>query len=164
MWSSLDFPGGASGKETTCSSILGPGRFPGGHGNPFQYSCLENPMDRGAWQAAGHSVAQSQTRLKLLSTHTLPCEDTATRCLVWTRKRAPLRDYAIALILEFSASRTVTNEFLLYWYFVIAVKGTKTVFIKVQDINSLMLWKENYKNNIHLDFILFHWEYAKEIT
>ena len=38
--------------------ILGSGRSPGGgHGNPFQYSCLENPMDRGAWQATVHSVA-----------------------------------------------------------------------------------------------------------
>ena len=32
-----------------------------GHGNPFQYSCLENPVDRGAWQAMVHRVAQSQT-------------------------------------------------------------------------------------------------------
>ena len=41
----------------------------GGHGNPLQYSCLENPMDRGAWWATVHSVAQSWTRLKQLSTH-----------------------------------------------------------------------------------------------
>ena len=49
---------GASGKESACQcrslrvagSITGPGRTPGGgHGNPLQYSCLENPMDRGAW-------------------------------------------------------------------------------------------------------------------
>ena len=40
----------------------GLGRSPGrGHGNPFQYSCLENPMGRGAWQAVVHRVAQSQT-------------------------------------------------------------------------------------------------------
>ena len=36
----------------------------GGHGNPLQYSCLENPMDRGAWQATVHRVTKSQTRLK----------------------------------------------------------------------------------------------------
>ena len=42
--------------------IPGSGRSPGrGHGNPLQYSCLENPMDRGAWRAAVHRVAQSQT-------------------------------------------------------------------------------------------------------
>ena len=40
--------------------IPGLGRFPGGgHGNPLQYSCLENPMDRGAWQATVHAVAES---------------------------------------------------------------------------------------------------------
>ena len=38
------------------------GRSPGGgHGNPLQYSCLENPMDRGAWQATVHRIAKSQT-------------------------------------------------------------------------------------------------------
>ena len=36
----------------------------GGHGNPLQYSCLENPRDRGAWWAKVYGVAQSQTRLK----------------------------------------------------------------------------------------------------
>ena len=40
----------------------------GGHGNPLQYSCLENPMDRGAWRATVHGVAESQIRLKRLST------------------------------------------------------------------------------------------------
>ena len=44
--------------------IPGLGRFPrGGKGNPLQYSCLENPMDRGAWQAMVHGVEKSQTRL-----------------------------------------------------------------------------------------------------
>ena len=43
-------------------SILGLGRSPGGeNGNPFQYSCLENPTDRGAWWAAVHGVAASDT-------------------------------------------------------------------------------------------------------
>ena len=40
-----------------------------GHGNPLQYSCLENPVDRRAWWAAVHRAAQSQTRLKRLSMH-----------------------------------------------------------------------------------------------
>ena len=44
----------------------------GGHGNPLQYSCLENPMDRGARRAAVHRAAKSRTRLKRLSTHALP--------------------------------------------------------------------------------------------
>ena len=45
-------------------SIPGLGRSPGeGNGNPLQYSCLENPMDRGAWLATVHGVAKSRTRL-----------------------------------------------------------------------------------------------------
>ena len=52
------------------SLIPGSGRpTGGGNGNPLQYSCLENPMDRGLWQAAVHGVAQSLTGLKRLSTH-----------------------------------------------------------------------------------------------
>ena len=44
--------------------IPGLGRSPGeGHGNPLQYSCLENPMDRGSWRATVHGVTKSQTRL-----------------------------------------------------------------------------------------------------
>ena len=51
-------------------SIPGSGRCPGGgHGNPLQYSCLENPMDRGDWQATVHQVAKSR-RLKRLSRNT----------------------------------------------------------------------------------------------
>ena len=58
-----------SGKEPICQagdadSIPGLGRFPGeGNGNPLHYSCLENPMDRGAWWATIHGVAKSWTRL-----------------------------------------------------------------------------------------------------
>ena len=49
-------------------------RSPGGrHGNPLQYSYLENPMDRGAWLPTVHRVAQSWTRLKQLSIHTCAC-------------------------------------------------------------------------------------------
>ena len=48
------------------------GRFSGaGNGNPLQYSCLENPMDRGAWWATVHGLAKSWTQLKWLSTSTL---------------------------------------------------------------------------------------------
>ena len=60
----LSFPGGSAGKESTCNvwdrgSIPGSGRSPGeGNGYPLQYSCLENPMDRGALQATVHRVAE----------------------------------------------------------------------------------------------------------
>ena len=58
------------GKESAChagdpSLIPGLGRLPGEeNGNPLQYSCLGNPMDRGAWQAIVHGVTKSQTRLR----------------------------------------------------------------------------------------------------
>ena len=58
------YPGGSNGKESACNaedlrSIPGSGRPPGGgNGNPLQYSCLENPMDRVAWQVTVHKVAE----------------------------------------------------------------------------------------------------------
>ena len=74
----LGFPGGTSGKEPTCQcrrhrdacSALRPGRSPGGgRGNPLQYSCLENPMDRGVWRATVHRLTQTGAWLKQLTTH-----------------------------------------------------------------------------------------------
>ena len=50
-------------------SILGSERSPEGHGNPVQYSHLENPMDRGAWWATVHRITKSWTRLKRPSMH-----------------------------------------------------------------------------------------------
>ena len=63
------FPGGSDCKESAYNagdlgSIPGLGRSPGeGHGNPLKYSCLENPMDRGALRAIVRGVTKSQTRL-----------------------------------------------------------------------------------------------------
>ena len=63
------FPGGSDGKESACNagdlaSIPGLGRSYGeGNGNPLQYSCLKNPMDRGIWRATVHMVTKSWTRL-----------------------------------------------------------------------------------------------------
>ena len=68
MWEK-GFPGGSDGKESACSVgdlglIPGSGRSPReGNGNPLQYSCLENPMDGGAWQATVQGVTKSRTRL-----------------------------------------------------------------------------------------------------
>ena len=74
------FPGGASAKEPACqcgrrrrrgfNPCIGKIPWSGGRGNPLQYSCLENPMDRGAWRATAHRVSESQTQLKRLSKHT----------------------------------------------------------------------------------------------
>ena len=66
----VGFPGGSVGKDPACSSgdardtglIPGSGTSPGGgHSNPLQYSCLENPMDREAWWATVHGVTKSRT-------------------------------------------------------------------------------------------------------
>ena len=65
----MDFPGGSDGKASAYNvgdlgSIPGSGRSPReGHGTPLQYSCLENPMDGGAWWAKVHGVTKSRTRL-----------------------------------------------------------------------------------------------------
>ena len=70
----LGFPGGSEVKSSACNTghlglIPGSGRSPAeGNGNPLQYSCLENPMDGGAWWATVHRVEKSQT---LLSDFTL---------------------------------------------------------------------------------------------
>ena len=70
----VDFSDGSVGKESTCNvrdtgdrgSIPGSGRSSGaGHGNPLQYSCLENPMDRGAWWATVYGAAKSHTQLSI---------------------------------------------------------------------------------------------------
>ena len=69
MRKSLLLPGGSDSKESACN-VGDPGLIPGlgrslgeGKDNPLQYSCLENPMDRGVWQAIVHGVTKSQTRL-----------------------------------------------------------------------------------------------------
>ena len=71
---------GSVGKESThntgdtgeLGSISGPGRFPGGrNGNPLQYSCLKNPMDRGLWWSTVHGVGKSQRRQNTV--HNIKC-------------------------------------------------------------------------------------------
>ena len=72
-----DFPGGSDGKASVYNAgDLGPfpgwGRFPGeGNGNPFQDSCLENPMDRGAWCPWGCKESDTTERLHSLKVYSL---------------------------------------------------------------------------------------------
>ena len=69
----LGFPGGSDGKESACSAgdtglIPGLGRSPGeGNGNPLQYSCLGNPMDRRAWRVTVHGAAKESDVTKCLN-------------------------------------------------------------------------------------------------
>ena len=77
----IGLPQRLSDKESICNagdadegSIPGLGSSLGGrHGNPFQYSCLENPMNRGAWRGTVYRVTKSWTQLKRLSTHMHAC-------------------------------------------------------------------------------------------
>ena len=65
----MGFPGGSDGKESACNtgdpgSVPGSGRSPrGGNGYPLQYSCIDNSMDRGAWQVTVFGVTKSWTQL-----------------------------------------------------------------------------------------------------
>ena len=71
-WLSSEESACNAGETGDLGSIPGLERSPGeGNGNPLQYSCLENPRDRGVWWTTVHRVAKSQTQLKWLSTHAL---------------------------------------------------------------------------------------------
>ena len=91
VMTSRGFPGDSLGEESVCNtgntgdggSVPGWGRSPGGgYGNPLQYSCLENPVGRGAWWAIVYGVSKSQTR-RQLSTHT---------CLMTSRPQKEEKD------------------------------------------------------------------------
>ena len=77
-----------AGSLRDAGSISGLRRSPGGgHGNPLQYSCLENPVDRGAWRATVHGVTKSQTRLSSQRTTVLYFSPLSPDCLrgrLWT--------------------------------------------------------------------------------
>ena len=79
----LGFPGGNGGKESAfqcrrherCRFSHWVGKIPGGgHGNPLQYSCLDNPMDKGAWRATVSGVTKCQTRLSMHATYIVLCK------------------------------------------------------------------------------------------
>ena len=82
-----------AGDTGDSSSSPGLGRSPGeGNGNPLQYSCQENPMDRGAWRAAVHGVVKSQTRLKPLSMRAL-CTGACTHARAHTHTHTHTRPH-----------------------------------------------------------------------
>ena len=88
-------PPASAGDISSEGSVPGSGRSPGGgHGNPLQYSCLENPKDRGAWRARVPGVARSWTWLKWLS----------MRACTW---EAPFHPRALQLSILLSQSNTV---------------------------------------------------------
>ena len=84
-------PHANAGNRRDVGSVPGLGRAPGGgHGNPLQYSCLENPMGKGALWAIVHRVAKSQIQLKWLSTHTcLTFQDGAPSFMLVSLESSP---------------------------------------------------------------------------
>ena len=93
--SAVKNPPAKAGDLRDTGSIPELGRYPGeGNSNPLQYSCLENPMDRGAWQATVHRVTKSWTQLKWLSAH----ERSLNRVWAWGSKFLKEQDLFILLL------------------------------------------------------------------
>ena len=98
---------GARSKKPTCNagdirdvgSIPGSGTFfGGGHGNPLQYSCLVNPIDRAAWWATVHRVTENQTQVKCLSMH-------SSKLLVQNFEFPRVPDYIICIQIYLQSAR-----------------------------------------------------------
>ena len=82
------------------------GRSPeGGHGNPLQYSCLENPKDRGAWQAIVHGATKSQMQLKHLARHV---------CIGLCQTESPSSDWLEVCVFMVQISYTNTEGSYFY--------------------------------------------------
>jgi len=96
-----------AGNVTDAGSIPGSGRNPGGwNGNPLQYSCLLNPMDRGAWQATVHRVTKSWTRLKQFSTHSL-------KIYIHLNPALPLEEITVILGKDLTLWKLVTVNYFI---------------------------------------------------
>ena len=123
------FSGGASCKGPTCqcrrhkrggfNPWVRSGRSPGGgSGNPLQYSCLENPMDKGAWWATVHRVTKSRTRLKQLSMHHLQLQKqcqahTCVRSIIvdgWSEQFQSWRHFFLCAMLLLQTRRKIRKE------------------------------------------------------
>ena len=97
------------GEAWDVGSIPGSGRSPErGHGNPLQYSCLENAMNRGAWQATVHSISNSQTQLKQFGTHAHIC----MYKLLWISLEKVWSDTVVRKVNSF-LTNTYTNNIVL---------------------------------------------------
>ena len=124
-------------------SIPGPGRFPGGgHGKPLQYSCLENPMDRGTWQATVHRVTKSQTWVKQLNTHTQTLS--RTRLLkhslylqhqnhMGSTYRWRFQDLILDLSIQFLGVHFINSKQSMWSWYIVMSKSHKSKLKVVQE-------------------------------
>ena len=94
-------PSANAGDKRDSGLIPGSGRSPGeGNGYPLQYSCLENPMDREAWQTTVHRVSNDQTQLKQLSMHTCWSRDIKF-VIRWIRSRELMCNNVTIIIIQY---------------------------------------------------------------
>ena len=124
----MGFPGGSDSKESACN-VEDLGLIPGlgrsleeGNGNPIQYSCLDNPVDRRSWHAAVHRVAKSQTRLSNLAPrqtfqfgfHPVICHDSWILELILNINFI-LLSKSLTFILYINDHRTMRSRLSLTW-------------------------------------------------
>ena len=115
------FPGGSDSKESACNPgdsglIRESGRSLGeGNGNPLHYSCLENPMDRGAWWATVHSIAKSQTWLSQVTFFFHPIFDPKGNCYWIISCNSPMTQKRIHIHMYKCSRVFLCFSFLTYW-------------------------------------------------
>ena len=158
----MEVPPWLSSKESTCSagaardpgSILGSGRsLGGGHGNPFQYSSLGNPMDRGAWQTTVFKVAKNQTWLKRLSMQACKQHVGLTLVAQWSRICLPMQGTQVQpLVGELRSHMPWSNQA----YVLLLLKHPWTVHLNVSACRSPHL-----PCNENIQVLIFHPFYPK---
>ena len=137
--------------------IPGAGRFPrGGHGNPLQNSCLENPMDRGAWQAMVHRITQSDTTGVTACTHIFPgialVEVFISSLLISHNSFLPFPSYSFPDTPNFSVFQWASNLILLF-----SNKNPLIVFCSHTTMLIIFsqVFKQNFNLSLKLHFQLF---------
>ena len=153
MW--CYFPGGSEDKASACNagdrgSIPGLGRSPGeGNGNTLQYSCLENPMDRGAWWATVHGAAKSRTRLRDF-THTFSICPTLSfpYCVhksilyICVSNSCPTNKLICTIFLDSIHIINMQYSFFSFWFASLCIRGSRFIHLSSADSHLFILMAE----------------------